>query len=126
MYNHLVYYLDSNARLYQYQFGFRQGHSTQQAVITVVEKITSSLDNGDMVIGVFLDMKKAFDTVDHQILLKKLYLYGIRGNIRKWFESYLSDRSQYVTYDGMRSQILPIKCGVPQGSILGVVYYLHE
>ena len=58
-------------------------------------------------------MKKAFDTVDHQILQKKLYLYGIRGNILKWFESYLSDRSQYVTYDGMQSQILPIKCGVP-------------
>ena len=79
--NHLVHFLDSNRRLYQYQFGFRHGHSTQQAIITVVEKITSSLDNGDLVIGVFLDLKKAFDTVDHQILLKKLYLYGIRGNI---------------------------------------------
>ena len=102
MYNHLVHFLDSNGRLYQYQFGFRHGHSTQQAIITVVEKITSSLDNGDLVIGVFLDLKKAFNTVDHQILLRKLYLYGIRGNILKWFESYLSDRSQYVTYDGMQ------------------------
>ena len=58
MYNHLVHFLDSNGRLYQYQIGFRQGHSTQQAIITVVEKITSSLDNGDLVIVVFLDMKK--------------------------------------------------------------------
>ena len=64
-------------------------------------------------------MKKAFDTVDHQILLKNIiYLNGIRGNILKWLESYLSDRSQYVTYDGMQSNVLPIKCWVPQGSIL--------
>ena len=124
MYNHLVHFLDSNGRLYQYQFGFRHGHSTQQAIITVVEKITSSLDNGDLVIGVFLDLKKAFDTVDHQILLRKLYLYGIRGNILKRFEIFLSDRSQYVTYDGMQSKVLPIKCGVPQGSILGPLLFI--
>ena len=79
MYNHLVHFLDSNAQLYHYQFGFRQGHSTQQAIITVVEKITSSLDNGDLVIGLFLDLKKAFDTVDHQILLKKTYICMVSG-----------------------------------------------
>ena len=75
MYNHLVHFLDSNARLYQYQFGFRPGHSTQQAIITVVEKITSSLDNGDLLIGVYLDLKKAFDIVDHQILLKTICVW---------------------------------------------------
>ena len=124
MYNHIVNFMDSNDSIYKYQFGFRQRHSTQQAIITLVEKITSSLDNGDFVIGVFLDLKKAFDTVDHHILLNKLFAYGIRGNTLKWFESYLTDRSQYVTYDGMQSTILPIKCGVPQGSILGPLLFI--
>ena len=64
--------------MYGYQFGFRKGHSTQQAIITRVNKIISCLDNGDLVIGVFLDLKKSFDTVDHKILLKKLYAYGVR------------------------------------------------
>ena len=94
MYNHIVDFMDSNCSIYKYQFGFRQRHSTQQAIITLVEKITSSLDHRDLVIGVFLDLKRAFDTVDHQILLKKLDAYGIRGNILKWFESYLTNRSQ--------------------------------
>ena len=69
--------MDSNCSIYKYQFGFRQRHSTQQAIITLVEKITSSLDDGDLVIGVFLDLKKAFDTVDHKILIKKLFSYGM-------------------------------------------------
>ena len=62
--------MDSNCSIYKYQFGYRQRHSTQQAIITLVEKITSSLDDGDPVIGVFLDLKKAFDTVDHKIRIK--------------------------------------------------------
>ena len=68
----------------------------QQAIITLVDKITTSLDKGDIIISVFLDLKKAFDTVHHHILLKKLYAYGIRGHIIKWVEIYLYDRSQYV------------------------------
>ena len=101
MYNHIVDFMDSNCSIYKYQFGFRQRHSTQQAIITLVEKITSLLDDGDLVIGVFLDIKKAFHTVDHRILLRKPYDYGIRGNILKWFGSYLTDRSQYVAYCGV-------------------------
>ena len=77
IYNHLIDFMDHNDILYGHQFGFRKGHSTQQAIITRVNKIISCLDNGDLVIGVFLDVKKAFDTVDHKILLKKLYAYGV-------------------------------------------------
>ena len=71
VYNYILDFMDSNCSIYKYQFGFRQRHSTQQAIITLVEKITSSLDDGDLVILVFLDLKKAFDTVDHKILIKK-------------------------------------------------------
>ena len=84
---------------YEHQYGFRQKHSTQQAIITLVDKITTSLDKGDIIISVFLDLKKAFDTVDHHILFRKSYAYGIHGHIIKWFESYLYDRSQYVIYN---------------------------
>ena len=99
-------------------------YTTQHVIITLVDRITSSLDSGDLVIGVFLDLKKAFDTVDHHILIKKLFSYGIRGNTLKWFQSYLTDRSQFVTYDGIESKVLPIKYGVPQGSILGPLLFI--
>ena len=124
MYNIVIDFMDNNNAIYKYQFGFRQKHSTQQAIITLVNKITTCLNSGDLVIGVFLDLKKAFDTVDHNILLKKLYAYGIRGIALKWFESYLTDRSQYVTFDGIRSDTQTIKCGVPQGSILGPLLFV--
>ena len=69
MYNHVVEFMNINNIIYKYQFGFRQRHSTQQAIITLVNKITSSIDSGDLMIGVFLDLKKSFDTVTHSILI---------------------------------------------------------
>ena len=124
MYNYVSDFMDEYQVIQKHQFGFRESHSTQQAIICLIEKITKSLDTGDIVIGIFLDLKKAFDTVDHKILLKKLYAYGIRGNVLQWFNSYLTDRSQYVTYDGIQSQTHHIKCGVPQGSILGPLLFI--
>ena len=124
LYKGLLNFLDANDIIYKHQFGFRERHSTQQAIITLVEKITGAWDSDDMVIGVFLDLKKAFDTVPHDILLKKLHAYGIRGNALKLLKSYLTDRNQYVIYDGLRSGTKPVQCGVPQGSILGPLLFI--
>ena len=124
MYNHIISFMNKNDVLYDQQFGFRQKHSTQQAIIMLVDKITRSLNAGDIVISVFLDLKKAFDTVDHHILFKKLYAYGIRGKVLKWFHSYLFNRSQYVIYDDMQSETHHVKCGVPQGSIMGPLLFI--
>ena len=121
MYCNIFNFLEKNSIIFNRQFGFRQKHSTRHAIITLIHKITNSLDHGDIVIYIFLDLKKAFDTVDHWILLNKLYAYGIRGNVHDWFRSYLKVRSQFVIYDRERSVTKQIKCGVPQGSILGLI-----
>ena len=82
------------------------------------------MDKGDIVISIFLGLKKAFDTVDHPTLLKKLYVYGIRGNAFNWFKNYLSERSQYVVYYSIQSKTQTVKCGVPQGSLLGPLLFI--
>ena len=106
------------------QFGFRKGHSTSMAVSTFVENIYEALDNNELALGLFLDLSKAFDSVKHDILLKKLSFYGIRGIPLQWLESYLSNRKQYVVYNSVNSDMEDVKCGVPQGSILGPLLFL--
>ena len=121
VYNLVFDFLNGNDN---YQFGFRSKHSTQQALITLVDRVTKSLDRSNIVVSLFIDLKKVFDTVHHRILLRKLYAYGIRSVLLKWFESYLTDRSQYVIYDGVRSETMVVECGVPQGSILGPLLFI--
>ena len=124
MYNRLIHYINENKLLYKYQFGFQTGKSTHMALIVLLDKISEALDMGECVIGVFLDFSKAFDTVDHSILLKKMHKYGIQGLALRWFEDYLYNRKQYVTYNSYKSNYELIKCGVPQGSILGPLLFL--
>ena len=114
----LPFFLEENNLFYCNQFGFRKSHGTNHAIITLVEKVSKALDTGKFVIGVFLDLKKAFDTVNHDILMKKLEFYGIRGKVFNWLKSYLNNRKQYVHYNGCDSDKKTVTHGVPQGSIL--------
>ena len=84
-------------------------------MINITENITKALNDGNISYGVFVDLQKAFDTVDHQILLAKLSHYGICGVSNDWFKSYLCNRSQYVSINGCDSGLAAINCGVPQG-----------
>ena len=112
MYNKLYnFHIEANGILYAHQYGFRRGHSTQQAIITLIDKITKSVNSDDFVISDFIDLKKAFDCVPTIILLAKLQAYGIRGDCIKWFKSYLTDRAQYVNFNGKKSAQHTLKCG---------------
>ena len=124
MYTRLISFLETHKILICNQFGFRRSHSSYMALMVMINEITRALENGEHVVGIFLDFSKAFDTVNHDVLLNKLNHYGVRGNALEWFTSYLSDRRQYVTYNGCSSSTKYIKCGVPQGSILGPLLFL--
>ena len=124
MYNTIAKCLETKGTIHDCQFGFRTNHSTQHAIITLVDKITKSIDSGDIVINLFVDLRKAFDTVSHSILVKKLHAYGKRSIILELCASYLQNRTQLVTYDGEKSETKHITCGVPQGSILGPLFFI--
>ena len=124
MYNQLLSFTNKHKLLYSYQFGFRMNHAPELALLCLVDKISDALDNGEYVLGLFLDFSKAFDTVNHDILFAKLEFLGIRGVCLQWFISYLNTREQYVVYDDTVSSRQRITCGVPQGSILGPLLFL--
>ena len=124
MYTRLLSFINKHKLLYSYQFGFRRGHSPDLALICLVDRISNVLENGEYVLGLFLDFSKAFDTVNHDILFNKLECFGIRDTLLQWFKSYLSDREQYVIYNETCTSYKTITCGVPQGSILGPLLFL--
>ena len=129
MYKRLYTFLNNNNIIYNLQFGFRQQYSTSHALINITDNIRKALDGGNIDCGVFVDLQKAFDTVDHQILLAKLNHYGIRGVTNYWFKSCLSNRNQYVSINGFDSGLTSINCGVPEGSVLGpllVLLYIND
>jgi len=110
--------------LYKYQFGFREKHGTNLALSILIDNIINAHEKGQCVLGIFIDFSKAFDTINHQILYTKLENYGIRGNALKWIRSYLTGRTQFVQYNGISSDYDNITCGVPQGSILGPLFFI--
>ena len=117
-------FLNTNDVLYERQFGFRHNHSTTHALSAITEKIRQACDSGNFACGVFLDLQKAFDTVNHDILLKKLEHYGIRGITNSWFQSYLNDRMQFTTVNKCQSSKKYLMYGVPQGSVLGPLLFI--
>jgi Reverse transcriptase (RNA-dependent DNA polymerase) len=106
------------------QYGFRNKHSSYMALLDMYDKLTHSFDKGHRSIGIFIDLQKAFDSLNHSILLSKLSFYGIRGIAQDWFTSYLDHRSQYVTYNSACSDRQMITFGIPQGSILGPLLFI--
>ena len=122
-YNQLEHFLDVHDLIYKLQFGFRKKYSTNHALLSIVEKIRHNLDKGNFACGVFVDLEKAFDTVNHNILLSKLEHCGIRGRENQWVKSFLTNRDQFVNLNNCTSSNKTITCGVPQGSILGPLLF---
>ena len=110
--------------LYFHQYGFRKLYYTAIALIEITDNIQHLLDESNYVKGIFIDFKKAFDTANHEIMLQKLYCYGIRGHANMLFRSYLINRCQFTFVNGVQPDIGFVKCAVPQGSVLGPLFFL--
>ena len=123
MYKRLIKFNEKRNLIYDKQFGFRSHHSTEHAILSIVDKIQEAIEKGEFSCGIFLDFRKAFDTVNHEILLSKLEHYGIRGIAKEWFASYLNNRRQFTSIGNINSEENAISCGVPQGSVLGPLFF---
>ena len=124
MYHRIYSFLCKYKLINTNQFSFSSNHSTKHALISLIETIKKSLDNNEIVCGVFIDLRKAFDNLNHEILLEKLNHYGIRSKENNWFRSFLTNRKEYVSINGFFSQAKIVRSGFPQGSTLGFLLFL--
>jgi len=124
IYDRVSNFLNKNKLLTNFQYGFRNNASTELAVSTIYESFLENMVKGKTTCAVFLDLSKAFDTIDHKILLRELMYYGIRGKQNSFFESYLTNRKQCTKINIYSSSFQTIKCGVPQGSVMGPLLFL--
>ena len=124
MYKRLFNHLSEHNLVYQKQLGFQQGRSTEHTIMQLIDQINDTFENNCFTLGIFIDLSKAFDTVDHRILISKLNNYGVKGKNLSWFKSYLENRKQYLNYSNDVTNLAQIKCGVPQGSIPGPLLFL--
>lgn len=122
MYSRIYAHFTKNNLFYSKQFGFQKNFSTEHAILEIVDHITTGFEKNEFTLGIFIDLSKAFDTVNHSILLEKINYYGVTNKTYSWIKSYLTDRKQYVINPD--SGTLNIMCGVPQGSILGPLLFL--
>ena len=124
MYNRLCKYLTDNSILYIKQFGFQEGYFTEHAIVQLVDEIRNSFESKQQILSVFVDLSKAFGTINQKSLISKLENYGIRGKNLPWFISYLTNRIQFIKYNNLNTSFQKIVCGVPQGSVLGPLLFL--
>ena len=125
IYKKVYNFLTKNNIIYDLQFGFRQNFSTSHALMNLTENVRQALDKGYIGCGIFVDLQKAFDTLDHEVLLSKLDYYGIRVKSNNWFKSYLSNRKQFVSINGYDSGLAEVNYGVSQGSVLEPLLFYH-
>ncbi len=121
--SYIIFFLDKKL-LYNAQYGFRTDHSTEYASLELVDRIIVEMDKMNTPVNIFLDLSKAFDTLNHKILIDKFEHYGVNGISNRLIESYLTNRKQYVEIDGSNSEMLALSTGVPQGSILGPLLFI--
>ena len=124
MHDQVYTYFNSRNLFYPSQYGFRKQRSTEMAALELIENIINEMDKNNIPINIFLDLSKAFDTLDHEILLYKLKYYGMKQSALNLFHSYLLNRTQYVDLHGAKSSCMSLKVGVPQGSILGPLLFI--